>query len=180
MGARFASTACMKAVVAIALGICALLLCLCGYEAFAVMRARARTPALLETVKARPLTLAMVGDRRLAMLLKVEDPGFFHHHGVDFTTPGQGATTLTQGLVKRLYFKRFRPGFAKIEQSLIARYALDPMVSKRDQLEIALNYASFGHVGGRDVIGFPAAAETYFHKPFGQLTDRDISRWWRC
>lgn len=151
------------------------LIALIGFEAYAVWRASARTPAILAAQRNRPVTLAQIGERRLTMLLMVEDPGFFDHRGVDFTTPGQGRTTLTQALVKRLYFdKGFKPGFAKIEQSLIARFVFDPAVPKREQLEMALNVASFGSIRGQPVIGFGAAARVFFNRPITALTDREF------
>lgn len=163
---------------ALKLGLSALalaLVLLVLFEAYAVWRANARTPAIIAAQRNRPITLAQIGERRLKMLLKVEDPGFFTHRGVDFSTPGQGRTTLTQALVKRLYFDGgFKPGFAKIEQSLIARFVFDPAVAKRDQLEIALNVASFGTIRRQPVIGFGAAARTFFGKPVTTLTDREF------
>jgi membrane carboxypeptidase/penicillin-binding protein len=151
-----------------------LILCLALYETYAVFRAKGRTAAALASVKARPLPLAAFGGRRIAMMLKVEDPGFFRHHGVDFSTPGQGKTTLTEGLVKFLYFDHFKPGFAKIEQTLIARFVLDPAVPKREQLEIAINYAGFGTQRGREVRGFTDAARVFYGKPYAQLNDHEF------
>lgn len=146
-----------------------------AFEGFAIWRANGRTPAIITANRDRPVKLARVGERRLKMLLKVEDPGFFHHRGVDFSTPGQCRTTLTQALVKRLYFDGgFKPGFAKIEQSLIARFVFDPAVSKRDQLEIALNIASFGTIRTQPVIGFGTAAQVFFEKSVTILTDREF------
>jgi membrane carboxypeptidase/penicillin-binding protein len=149
----------------------ALILGFVTYEAAAVARAKARTPAILEQAADRPLRLAAVPKRRLAMLLAVEDPGFYRHKGIDFSTPGQGKTNLTQSLVKFLYFDHFRPGFAKIEQSLIARFVLHPAMSKDDQLELYLNRARFGWRGGREIRGFAEAARAYYGKPFGALSD---------
>lgn len=148
-----------------------------AFEGYALIRANARTPAIIAENAQREVKLGDIGKRRLTMLLRVEDPGFFHHRGFDFSTPGQGATTMTQSLIKRLYFDGgFKPGFAKIEQSLIARFVFDPTVSKRDQLEIFLNKASFGSVHGRPVIGFADAARTFypstFHQTDGALSDR--------
>lgn len=158
----------------VALLLAALAVALVCYEAVAVIRAKGRTAAALATVKARPLPLEEVGERRLAMALKVEDPGFFTHHGVDFSTPGQGQTTLTQGLVKFLYFDHFKPGFAKIEQTLIARFVVDPAISKREQLSIFVNYARFGTQNGRQVRGFADAARVFYGKPFAQLSDHEF------
>lgn len=145
---------------------------LAAYEAYAVARAKARTPALLAAVAAREVRLADIPARRLAMLLAVEDPGFYAHRGIDMTTPGAGRTTITQALVKRLYFRRFEPGFAKIEQSLISRFVLDPAIAKREQLELFLNYASFGNRRGRPIIGFADAARTYFGRDLAALDDQ--------
>jgi membrane peptidoglycan carboxypeptidase len=153
----------------------AILLLLAGYEAVQVFRAKARTPAALASVAARPRRLADVPEKRRAMLLAVEDPGFYRHHGIDLSTPGAGWTTITQSLVKHLYFPDgFKPGFAKIEQSLIAWWVLDPAVSKDEQLEIFVNHASFGTIDGRDVIGFADAARTFYARPIAELSDREL------
>ncbi|MEI9928741.1 MAG: biosynthetic peptidoglycan transglycosylase [Sphingomonas sp.] len=152
----------------------AVLLLLAGYEAVQVLRARAATPAALKTVAKRELRLADLGVNRRNMLLRVEDPGFYRHHGLDFATPGSGWTTITQGLVKHLYFPDgFNPGFAKIEQSLIAWLVLDPAVTKDEQLEIYLNYAYLGNSGGYQVFGFPAAARIYYGRELTRLSDRE-------
>jgi membrane carboxypeptidase/penicillin-binding protein len=152
----------------------ALLVMLVCFETWAVFRARAHTTAVLEEVRERPLRLENMPLHRVVMLLRVEDPGFFAHRGVDFSTPGAGMTTITQALVKRFYFDGFRPGFAKLEQSLIARFVLDPAMSKRDQLEVFINYASFGTARGRDIVGFAAAAEHYYQRPLAALSDREF------
>jgi membrane carboxypeptidase/penicillin-binding protein len=86
-----------------------------------------------------PIDLSSLSSRQLEILLKVEDPRFFEHKGVDFSTPGAGITTITQGLVKHLYFDQFRPGIAKIRQTLIAVYVLNPLMSKEDQLRLFIN-----------------------------------------
>lgn len=155
--------------------VAAILLLLIAFEGFTVARAKWRTPAIL-AANAHPVTTVdQIGARRVAMLLKVEDPGFFHHHGVDFSTPGQGATTMTQSLVKRLYFPGgFHPGFAKIEQSLVARFVFDPATTKRQQLDMFLNLASFGNQQGRQVTGFADAARTFYGKDLTALDDRQF------
>lgn len=155
------------------IGMLALLLCAVAYEAWAVFSARARTPEVLARVAARELPLASIPERRIAMLLAVEDPGFYRHRGIDFATPGQGMTTLTQSLAKFLYFERFTPGLAKIELMLVSRFALDPAMSKREQLEVFFNHARFGRHGGRAVTGFASAARAYYGRPFAELSDRE-------
>ena len=150
----------------------ALLAALVGYEAYAVARAHARTPQVLASMARREVPLSALPERRLAMLLAVEDPGFFAHRGVDYVTPGQGKTTMTQALVKLLYFDGFKPGFAKIEQSLIARLVFDPAVPKREQLEMFVNHAYFGARNGQQVIGFANASRAYFGRDLAALDDR--------
>jgi membrane peptidoglycan carboxypeptidase len=116
----------------------------------------------------RPL-VELTPEQR-AILLAVEDPGFEWHNGIDLTSSGQGLTTITQALVKILYFERFTPGIAKIEQSLIARFILHNHASKEEQLRLFISHARFGNVKGNEVIGFGRAAEAHFEKPFNQLT----------
>lgn len=149
-----------------------MLVLLGAYEGVAVWRAQQRTPAILAAAS-RPLKLAELPESRRAALLAVEDPGFYRHHGVDLWTPGAGLTSIPQALVKRLYFGDFKPGFASIEQALIARYAFDPALSKDDQLELFLNQASFGKVDGREIIGFPAAARLYYGRDMAELSERE-------
>ncbi|KPU27133.1 hypothetical protein TR13x_06760 [Caloranaerobacter sp. TR13] len=107
------------------------------------------------------------------ILLKVEDPNFYNHKGIDFKTPGAGITTITQGLVKKFYFENFRPGIAKIKQTLIARFALNPLVSKDDQLKLFINYVYLGKLDGNPIYGFANASERYFGKPFSQLSEEE-------
>jgi len=144
------------------------------YEGVALYRAQQRTPTILAEAAKGELTLADLPARRRAMLLLVEDPGFHRHRGLDFSTPGQGMTNLTQSLVKIFYFDTFEPGFAKLEQSLIARFVLDPAMSKEAQLSAFLNHARFGHFRRRPVIGFADAARTYYGRDFGALDDRQF------
>jgi membrane peptidoglycan carboxypeptidase len=108
--------------------------------------------------------------KRIEQLLAVEDPGFYEHKGVDLSTPGAGLTTITQAMVKYLYFDQFQPGFMKVEQTLIAWLAVDPLINKDDQLTAFINTAYLGHVDGIEVRGFPAAARVYFEKALDELT----------
>jgi membrane peptidoglycan carboxypeptidase len=113
------------------------------------------------------LSLADLSPQQLEILLKVEDPRFFKHGGVDLSTSGAGITTISQALVKLLYFKKFSPGIAKLNQTAIAAYALDPLMSKEEQLRLFINTAYLG----QNVRGFEQAAQTYFHKSFKLLSE---------
>ena len=108
---------------------------------------------------------------QLKALLAVEDPSFFTHKGVDLKTPGAGITTITQGLVKILYFKKFKPGIAKFKQTIIARFVLDRMVCKKEQLTLFINLIYLGRSGDKPVYGFYNAAAVYYGKEVAALTE---------
>lgn len=140
--------------------------------------AREQTPLLIAQAfqQHQPdIGLTQLSAQRLQMLLAIEDPQFYKHHGVDLTTRGAGMTTLTQGLVKILYYPEgFKQGIAKIRQTLIAQYALDAYTSKDQQLLLFLNLAYFGHAEGQAIRGFSQAAHYYFHKEFSALSDEEF------
>ena len=167
----------MRVLLRVSLGLGALaLIGVCAYELRAIRRARAATDRLLVVAReaAGPPLSGTLPPEWIEALLRVEDPAFRTHRGVDLRTPGQGLTTITQALVKRIYFERFTPGFAKIEQSLIARYVLDGAVSKDEQLDLFLGLAYFGSREGRDVDGFGEAARVYFGRPLPALERREF------
>ena len=66
-----------------------------------------RTPAIVaHTERSGRLVLdpSEFSGRRLQWLIKVQDPTFYHHHGMELKAPGAGYTTITQGLIKVLFF----------------------------------------------------------------------------
>jgi membrane peptidoglycan carboxypeptidase len=151
-----------------------LVVCAVAHYSAVVWRARSETPALVaHALRSEQIALAVedLTPRQLEILLAVEDPRFFEHRGLDLRTPGAGWTTITQALVKIHYFDSFEPGVAKVKQSLIARFALDPLISKENQLRLFLNEAYLGTVDGQSVNGFDRGARTYFDKPFAELTE---------
>ena len=150
---------------------------LLGYETIAVINARTATPEIFSNALSPDkieISLSQISNNRLQSLLQVEDPNFYQHNGIDLVTAGAGLTTITQGMVKYLYFDNFEPGFAKIEQTLIACFAVTPMVSKDDQLTVFINTAYFGTVNNKKVTGFPAASMTYFEKPLTEISDTEF------
>ncbi|MDD2770086.1 MAG: hypothetical protein PHT19_15275 [Methylococcus sp.] len=79
---------------------------LIGYYFNEVRIARDDTPMIVTQAwqqYGKHLTLSNLTSDRLKLLLAVEDPTFFEHHGVDLNTPGAGMTTISQSLVKLLY-----------------------------------------------------------------------------
>ncbi len=143
------------------------------YSGYIILQAKEDTPAIFtQALKAEntPLSLSSFGKERLDILLKIEDPAFYSHHGVDYKTPGQGLTTIPQAIVKFLYFDKFQAGFSKLKQSLIAAFAVTPLVPKKDQLTVFINQCYLGHQKGKAIKGFAQAAQVYFGKSFSTLT----------
>lgn len=142
--------------------------------------ARARTPGLVAAASEKYGTDIAFIDMPAGLrdaFLKVQDPKFRSHKGVDLTTPGAGMTTITQGLVKLLYFPGgFKPGIAKIRQTRIAAYALDDLVAKNDQFNLFLNAMSLGTVDDKPVHGLEAAAEETLMAVLRLITEADPSR----
>ena len=112
---------------------------------------------------------------RREWLLAVDDPMFYHHHGIDSQTRGAGYTTITQGLVKLLYFDDFQPGlfrWRKVKQTIIA-IAFNARISKEEQLRLFVNSVYLGNRDGHDVRGFSGASQEYLGKPFAQISDEE-------
>jgi membrane carboxypeptidase/penicillin-binding protein len=145
-----------------------------AYFGAVVLKARRATPAIVKEAMGAGRIRVCAADlprERLEELIKIEDPAFLSHSGVDLRTPGAGLTTITQALVKIFYFKQFKPGLSKLKQTLIARYAVHPLVSKQDQITLLLNYAYLGRCRGEEMRGFPAAAQCYYGRKLEGLRE---------
>lgn len=149
---------------------------LVAYEGYLVWRADSRSDGIFAKAMAASTDFSPsdLTERQMDILLKVEDPAFYSHSGVDFSSAGQGMTTIPQALVKRLFFENFQPGFAKLEQSLIATTVVNRKWTKDQQMQLFLNHAYLGKKGGNPVIGFPAGAQAHFSKPFDDLTEDEF------
>lgn len=113
---------------------------------------------------------ADLGPGRLAWLLTVEDPGFLRHSGMDMSTAGAGATTLTQSLSKRLAFAEFRPGIRKIRQTAYAM-SLERRLSKEQIVALFLDTVPMGRGPAGRMIGFYRASEAVYGKAPSALSD---------
>ena len=113
----------------------------------------------------------------------IEDRNFYNHHGVDFgallratfsTLTGrgvQGGSTLTQQLIKQVYFSdeaqsENRGGLSRKIKELILSIELEKMYSKDQIITMYLNQSPYG--GRRN--GVESAAQTYFGKSAKDLT----------
>ncbi|MGF1454297.1 MAG: transglycosylase domain-containing protein [Alphaproteobacteria bacterium] len=102
-----------------------------------------------------------LGAERLAILLAVQDPGFYDHAGVDLSTPGAGLTTVTQSVAKRMAFEDFKPGLRKLRQTTYA-LSLERRLTKDDILTLFLAHVPMGRAEEGWIEGFHKGAEVFF------------------
>jgi penicillin-binding protein 1A len=108
-----------------------------------------------------------------------EDAAFFEHSGIDMVSIlraawvnlmaggeiKQGASTITQQMVKGLLLSPERTLRRKIREMILAR-EIEQRFTKQEILYLYLNQIYFGH----GAYGIGEAASTYFDKPVEQLT----------
>jgi penicillin-binding protein 1B len=120
-------------------------------------------------------------------LQAVEDRDFKHHHGIDpwgmmramwvNVREGeleQGASTLTQQLVRSLFLtreKRLSRKLKEIAYSLIIEFRYD----KQRILEAYLNQVYMGQQGNQSIHGVAAASEFWFGRELGSLRTEDMA-----
>jgi penicillin-binding protein 1C len=128
------------------------------------------------------LALDEVPSHVVDAILAAEDKRFYSHHGIDWLAAGRagfaglthgrivsGASTITQQLVK-ISERRPRTLRAKLIESLTA-LRLEQSWSKKQILAAYLNRLDFGNLN----IGLAAAADYYFGKPVGDLSDAEAA-----
>jgi monofunctional biosynthetic peptidoglycan transglycosylase len=122
---------------------------------------------------ARGRGAAGLGPGRIGQLLRVEDPGFERHSGVDLSTPGAGLTTLTQSVGKRVGFAHFRPGVRKIR---LIGYAmgLERRLTKAQIAALYLDTVEMGRGPGGWMTGFYEASQRVYGRPPALLTEAEF------
>ncbi len=121
-------------------------------------------------------------DMLIKGLLSSEDRDFYHHHGVSprgivrallanykAGTMVQGASTITQQLVKNFYLTSERSLERKVKEALMA-LVLEYRYSKNEILEAYLNEIYLGQDGPNGVHGFGLASEFYFGSSLKDLS----------
>lgn len=116
-------------------------------------------------------------------LVAIEDTQFFEHYGVNpdaisraiiknikAGTYMEGASTLTQQLIKMLVLSREKKLIRKVKEALLA-IRLETVLSKEEILERYLNHVYFGH----GYYGIKTAAKGYFNKDLYELTLKEIA-----
>jgi len=161
-----------RLVLAIRVVVAAVLLWLVWVAAAAYARAP-RLVAELDRGGVLPFSPSELPRNRLCALLTADDPTFYRHQGVGLFDGPIGHTTVTQSIAKGLFFDGFSPGLLRQRKIrlMVSAWALDRRISKETQLRVFLNRTYFGTTGGREVLGFPAAASAFYGKPLNQLSD---------
>ncbi|MDO9213404.1 MAG: penicillin-binding protein 1B [Methylococcales bacterium] len=121
-------------------------------------------------------------DYLIKGLLASEDRDFYHHFGVSprgilrallanyrAGVMVQGASTITQQLIKNFYLSSERSLERKVKEALMA-LVLEYRYSKNEILEAYLNEIYLGQDGGSAVHGFGLASEFYFGSALKDLS----------
>lgn len=140
------------------------------YESYAVAVAYKNLSVKFAPYSSVELNELGLSKPRLDMLVRIQDPSFYSHSGVEWPSP-LTTTTITQSLVKRLFFEKFTKGFKKVEQTLIARFVVDPNIDKNTQIATFILTAYFGNKDGRQLFGFDQGARAWFNKSLPELSD---------
>lgn len=124
-----------------------------------------------------------VPGRVIEALVAIEDTKFYEHNGInvdaiiravikDIKAGGfvEGASTITQQLVKTKLLSRDKKIMRKIKEALLAM-RLETLLSKDEILERYLNEVYFGH----GYYGIKTAANGYFDKPMDALSLKEIA-----
>ena len=116
-------------------------------------------------------------------LIAIEDTNFFEHNGVNYDAIFraiikdikarkfvEGASTLTQQLVKTTLLTRKKKIIRKLKEILLS-FKIESILTKEEILERYLNQVYFGH----GYYGIKTAAKGYFHKNLNELTLKEIA-----
>jgi penicillin-binding protein 1A len=116
-------------------------------------------------------------------LVAIEDTQFFEHYGVNpdaisramiknIKAGGyaEGASTLTQQLIKMLVLSREKKLMRKVKEALLA-IRLESILTKEEILERYLNHVYFGH----GYYGIKTAAKGYFDKDLYELSLKEMA-----
>ncbi|MDA7848080.1 PBP1A family penicillin-binding protein, partial [Sulfurospirillum sp.] len=121
--------------------------------------------------------------RIIEALVAIEDTSYFEHRGVNFEAIFraiikdikamklvEGASTITQQLVKNTVLTREKKIIRKLKEVLLA-FKIENELTKEQILERYFNHVYFGH----GYYGIKTAALGYFHKNLDALTLKEIS-----
>ncbi|HED15366.1 MAG TPA: penicillin-binding protein 1B, partial [Gammaproteobacteria bacterium] len=131
--------------------------------------------------------LDQVPQNLIYALLAVEDRNFYQHAGVDFKAilralwanvraghTVQGASTLTQQLVKNYFLTNRRSIVRKLNEAAMAML-LESHYDKDEILAAYLNEVYLGQQGQRAVHGFGLASRFYFQRSLKRLSLQQVA-----
>lgn len=130
-----------------------------------------------------PLALDKIPQMVRNAFLAAEDSNFYSHPGIDITSiirafwvnlrsksTRQGASTITQQIVKSLLLSREKTYERKLKEAILS-YRLEKALSKDEIFEIYLNEIFLGS----GAYGVKAAARVHFHKELDELSIAEIA-----
>ena len=134
----------------------------------------------LRTQNAVPLSEMPVSMRTAA--IAIEDVRFLEHHGVSLRSTAralfkdllagsfvEGGSTITQQLMKNLFFSNDKAISRKLKEALFA-VITEGRHSKEDILEAYLNEVYMGQWGPHEIHGVSEGAQYYFNRPVSRLS----------
>lgn len=135
-----------------------------------------------------PVKLKKIPAALQEATIAIEDSNFYEHGGVDYSAivragvanaeageVKQGASTITQQLVRNLYIDNPQDTLTrKIQEAAMAQQYEDEH-SKDQILDQYLNTATYGTTAGRSAVGVQAAAEVFFDKDVHDLGLREAA-----
>lgn len=132
---------------------------------------------LLGKMNLVPVKLGQINQVMQDAVVSIEDERFYDHRGIDYWGLAravfndlrggsqEGASTITQQLVKNVLLSPEKSLLRKIREAALAR-KVEAAFNKREILEFYLNSIYFGE----GAYGIEAASQTYFAKPCQDLT----------
>jgi monofunctional biosynthetic peptidoglycan transglycosylase len=128
-------------------------------------------------IRHRPVPLEAVSRELLVAVIAAEDARFFEHRGFDWEATleaakvnwerrrlARGASTLSQQLVKNLFFSTHRSPLRKLREAVVTQW-LERDLDKRRILELYVNSVEWGP----GVFGCEAAARRWFEVSCARL-----------
>lgn len=151
-------------------------------ELVSVLPAQGTVPRLC-----RPTPLDQVPSLLIDAIILTEDRRFYTHHGIDVESMCravkanvkawryvQGASTITQQLIKMTLLPAQKTLFRKINEVLLALIT-DALYSKRTILQAYLNHVYFGHWGQFPMNGVVEASRHLFGKELQHLSPEECA-----
>jgi membrane carboxypeptidase/penicillin-binding protein PbpC len=133
-----------------------------------------------------------LSEWQIEIVKKVEDPSFDTNIGLDITTPGQGATTITQSLARDVFLNQpvsgthiflqniFRTMFKRFKKIDLGRdmmaLALHCRIPRQALLDAFITQSYMGKHQSRLIYGLPEAAYAHYSRNITSLkTDEFIT-----